>query len=84
MKEIHAKPFIIIGTSNPYRYYSKEDVIRVCNACKGKYKLIVANDIDLSSEFPEVKFITAKPNTIHITDYAIQIYPEIEQFIKEG
>lgn len=82
MKEIHSKPIIIIGTSNPHRYYSKEDVVRVCNACKGKYKLIVANNIDLSSEFSEVKFITTKPKTIHITDYAEQIFPELEEFIK--
>lgn len=81
-KIIDEKPIFIVGTSNPDRYYSKEDIIKVCNACKGKYKLIVANNIDLSSDFPDVKFIITKPNAIHITDYAKQIFPEIEEFIK--
>lgn len=79
------KPIFVIGTSNPARYYSEDEIRKICKLCEGKYKLIVANNLDLSSEFPTVKFISSKPpKSMNINDYAIQIYPEIEQFIKEG
>ena len=88
MKTLKNEPIFVIATIHKCQTYTNEQIRKICELCSKKhYKFIVSNNnIDLSKDFPTVKFIKTKftERDFNNVGFAKSIYPEIEQFIKEG